>query len=129
MSERKAQQGGARRFIEALQDRRERHKQRGRMYRALFVIAGVIVTACGLAMLVLPGPALAVIPLGLFMLAMEFAWAERLLHRAVERAEAAQMKAKEASRAQKVLAVTATVLAIGAFVACALLYDIPLLPV
>ena len=95
----------------------------------LFAIAGAIVLLSGVAMLVLPGPALAVIPLGLFMLAMEFAWAERLLHRAVAHAENAQQRAKEASRTEKILATTATALAIGAFGAWAVLYDVPLLPV
>lgn len=35
-------------------------------------------------MLVLPGPAILVIPIGLAILALEFAWAERLLDLGVE---------------------------------------------
>jgi hypothetical protein len=35
----------------------------------------------GAAMLLLPGPAILVIPLGLALLATEFAWARRLLRR------------------------------------------------
>jgi hypothetical protein len=35
----------------------------------------------GIALLVLPGPAFIVIPLGLAILAVEFAWARRLLKR------------------------------------------------
>jgi len=35
----------------------------------------------GIAMIVLPGPAVVVIPAGLAILATEFAWAKRLLHR------------------------------------------------
>ena len=36
----------------------------------------------GLALIVLPGPAFIVIPLGLAILAVEFAWARRLLEKA-----------------------------------------------
>ena len=40
---------------------------------------GASVVALGVAMLVLPGPAILVIPLGLAVLAVEFAWARRWL--------------------------------------------------
>jgi len=49
--------------------------------RVLVVIAGGIVLLIGLAMVVLPGPALLVIPAGLAILALEFDWARRLLQR------------------------------------------------
>ena len=42
-------------------------------------VAGVGIMAAGVAMLVLPGPGLAVILLGLALLASEYAWAARLL--------------------------------------------------
>ena len=48
------------------------------------VVVGVVggtVILCGVAMLVLPGPALVVIPVGLAILAVEFAWARRWLRR------------------------------------------------
>jgi len=44
------------------------------------VIGGTIVLI-GIALLVLPGPAFIVIPLGLLILGSEFAWARRLLRR------------------------------------------------
>ena len=116
-------------LIASLAERRERHLQRGRFYRVMFAIAGGTVTLAGLIMFVTPGPALVVIPIGLAMLALEFAWAEELLERAVERAEAAKKTAVEASRAQKVFGALATVAAIGAAVAAAIIWDIPLLPV
>ena len=47
------------------------------------VIGGTIVLI-GIALLVLPGPAFIVIPLGLVVLASEFAWARRLLRRGKE---------------------------------------------
>ncbi|HJX97877.1 MAG TPA: PGPGW domain-containing protein [Chthoniobacterales bacterium] len=45
------------------------------------VIGGTIVLI-GIALLVLPGPAFIVIPLGFLILGSEFAWARRLLRRA-----------------------------------------------
>jgi len=42
-------------------------------------VAGAATVAAGLALLVLPGPGLLVIALGLAILALEFAWARRLL--------------------------------------------------
>lgn len=45
------------------------------------LIGGTIVLI-GIALLVLPGPAFVVIPLGLVILGSEFAWARRLLRRA-----------------------------------------------
>ena len=42
-------------------------------------VVGVTVLLIGIAMIVLPGPATVVIPTGLGILAIEFAWARRLL--------------------------------------------------
>ena len=47
---------------------------------AVATIGGSVVVL-GVAMLVLPGPAIIVIPLGLAILAIEFAWARRGLER------------------------------------------------
>jgi hypothetical protein len=63
------------------------------------------------------------------MLALEFAWAERLLDKALEQADVAQQKAKQSTPAQRALAATATVLAAAAAIAAAVLWDIPFLPV
>ena len=114
---------------EKLERWRERHEQRGRLYRFVWVIAGATVLLAGLAMLITPGPAFVVIPIGLAMLAMEFAWAERWLEKALGQAQAAQEKAAAASTAQKVLGGVATALAVAAFVTAALLWDLPVLPV
>ena len=48
--------------------------------RLIVLVVGSTVLAIGVAMIVLPGPAMVVIPAGLGILAIEFAWAERLLH-------------------------------------------------
>jgi hypothetical protein len=50
--------------------------------RILVMVAGGTVLLIGVALIVLPGPAFIVIPLGLAILAIEFAWAKRLLRSA-----------------------------------------------
>lgn len=46
---------------------------------------GLTVLGIGIAMIVLPGPAVVVIPVGLWILATEFVWARNLLHKIKER--------------------------------------------
>ncbi len=55
--------------------------------RIITVIIGMTVLLFGLALLVLPGPAFIVIPIGLAILATEFAWARRSLRVIRESAE------------------------------------------
>lgn len=50
--------------------------------RIIVAVVGGTVLAVGLALMVLPGPAFIVIPAGLAILAMEFAWARRWLRKA-----------------------------------------------
>src|SRR3982751_4402576 len=69
----------AQHLVEGLAERRARHRERSRVSRAAVVAAGVIVLLGGLAMTVLPGPAVVVIPIGLSLLALEFVWAETVL--------------------------------------------------
>ncbi|MEW6110155.1 MAG: PGPGW domain-containing protein [Nitrospirota bacterium] len=47
--------------------------------RLITAVIGLTVLALGIAMIVLPGPAVIVIPVGLGVLATEFIWARRLL--------------------------------------------------
>jgi uncharacterized protein (TIGR02611 family) len=114
---------------ERLAERRAEHVRKGTFYRIVFAVAGGIVTLAGLAMLVTPGPALVIIPIGLAMLALEFAWAERALDHALEKADQAQRKAAETTKAQRMLAGAAVALGVAAFVAAAIVWDIPVLPV
>ena len=52
-------------------------------FRKLIVaVIGVTILLIGVAMVVLPGPAFIVIPVGLAILATEFAWARRVIRRA-----------------------------------------------
>lgn len=50
-------------------------------WRLIVIVVGFTVLLIGLALLVLPGPAFVVIPVGLAILATEFVWASRLLDR------------------------------------------------
>ena len=54
--------------------------------RAGVLLLGVSVVSIGIAMLVLPGPGILVIPAGLGILALEFEWAQRWLARIRRRA-------------------------------------------
>jgi uncharacterized protein (TIGR02611 family) len=53
--------------------------------RIAVAIVGFSVLAVGIAMIVLPGPAFIVIPVGLGILSVEFAWARRWLRKVKER--------------------------------------------
>jgi hypothetical protein len=50
--------------------------------RVLVVVVGGTLLLAGVAMIVLPGPAIVAIPLGLLVLGTEFAWARRSLKKA-----------------------------------------------
>lgn len=49
--------------------------------RLIIAVVGFTVLLIGIAMIVLPGPAFIVIPLGLGILAVEFVWARHLLEK------------------------------------------------
>ncbi len=120
--------GFAQRIREDLGERRAAHAERHPLFRILFALAGMTVLLAGIVMLVTPGPALVIIPLGLAMLALEFTWAERLLERALDQAETAQRKAAEASRTQRILGTLAGLIVLGAALAAWLTWEIPLIP-
>lgn len=50
--------------------------------RIIITVIGFTILVMGIAMIVLPGPAIVVIPVGLGILATEFVWARRLLAKA-----------------------------------------------
>ena len=62
--------------------------------RLVIGLIGFTVLAAGVAMIVLPGPAFIVIPIGLGILATEFIWAKSLL-RTVKQRIAKNNKGKE----------------------------------
>jgi uncharacterized protein (TIGR02611 family) len=115
-------------LVERLEARRETHKQRSRAYRIGFAALGMLILVGGVVMLVTPGPAFVLIPIGLAMLALEFAWAERLLEKSLQQAQIAQEKAAQTTPLQRVLGVAAGLAALAACITAILLWDIPLLP-
>jgi uncharacterized protein (TIGR02611 family) len=117
-----------RRLLDGVRERRERHLERNRLLRIGFALLGFLVVLAGLAMLVLPGPGLLVIAVGLGILALEFAWAERLLERTVDRMEDAAETVWRASRTQQILLAAAFAAASLGLVVVVLLWDIPFLP-
>lgn len=52
--------------------------------RFVIAVVGFTVLLIGAVMIILPGPALVVVPAGLVILATEFVWARRLLTKARE---------------------------------------------
>ena len=116
-------------LAERLREQRHRHRDRHIVVRGAVVVAGFTLLLAGLAMLVLPGPALAVIPVALGLLSLEFLWAERAMEKALEQADKAKQKATETSPAQRWLVAAVTVCAVAAAVAAALVWDIPYVPV
>ncbi len=116
-------------LVRRLERQRARHRERPAIVRVLYVAVGFVLVAAGAGMLVLPGPAFVVIPIGLALLSLEFRWAERLLGTALRKGEEAKRKAAQTSTKQRVLTATLFVLGVAALVAWALLGDIPLVPV
>ena len=118
-----------RRFLDGVQERRERHRERSKVVRAAVILAGFVVVLAGLAMLVLPGPGLAVTAAGLAILALEFVWAERVLERTVDQMSKATDSVKRASLAQRLILGLLGVLVVAAAITAAYAWDIPLVPV
>jgi uncharacterized protein (TIGR02611 family) len=115
-------------FVERMRAQRERHLERPKVIRFGFVIAGFTLLLAGLAMLVLPGPAFVVIPIALAILSLEFAWAGRLLEKALEQAEKAKESAAQTSGAQRIAVGVAAVLAVAAVVVASISWEIPVVP-
>jgi uncharacterized protein (TIGR02611 family) len=114
-----------------LQERKIRHKQRNIVHRIAIVICGILIVLAGIVMSGpgVPGPGIVTIIIGLGFLALEFDWAERWLERVIIWGDRAAERAEQTTTKQRVLAGIATALAIGAFAAAAILWDIPLMPV
>lgn len=65
--------------------------------RLIIGVVGFTILLIGIALLVLPGPAFIVIPIGLGLLATEFVWARRLLKKVKVQIEKA-MKNKKGNK-------------------------------
>jgi uncharacterized protein (TIGR02611 family) len=120
--------GGRPRLIERVRARQQSHKERNRVYRVGVAVLGFLLCAAGLVMLITPGPGIPVIVLGLGLLALEFAWAERWLERLLDRAEQAVDQVSQGSPAKRAAILSAGVLALAAVVVMVVLWDIPYFP-
>ena len=114
-----------------LQERKQRHAERGVPARVGVVVLGVVLVLGGIVLSGpgIPGPGFLVILIGLSFLALEFDRAERLLERMIVWADRWKDRMEAAPRSQKIVATGIALLALGAFVAAAIVWDIPLLPV
>ena len=68
-------------MVEKLKARKEIHKEMHWLPRILIVSVGFFVLLVGIIMIVFPGPAIVVVPIGLAILSLEFVWAERFLEK------------------------------------------------
>lgn len=89
---------------------------------AVFLLGTAIVGA-GLAMLVLPGPGLLVVIVGLAVLATEFAWAERALDRTTSTAANAASKVSNNAAGRRALVLSGVCMVIGGALVVALFGD------
>jgi uncharacterized protein (TIGR02611 family) len=116
--------------LKRLQERKRRHQQRPRIVRYAVAALGALITLAGVVMTgPVPGPGFLVIPIGLTLLALEFAWAERLLEKAVVWADRARETARNHSKGEKIATASGIAVALAACVVAAILWDIPVLPV
>ena len=115
-------------LIERIRARRVRHRRRSRAYRVGFAVLGFLISAAGGIMLLTPGPGLPVLVVGLTMLALEFAWAERWLETVIIRAERAVDQVTRGSPVKRAALIAAGVLALAAFGVTIVAWDIPYFP-
>jgi uncharacterized protein (TIGR02611 family) len=122
--------GGDKSTIERLRERKERHKQRGRVYRAMWVVLGSIVILVGLALSLpgVPGPGLVLVAVGLGMLALEFDRAERLLEKVLLRLERLSDRAQRATRTHKIVGAAVAGCVIAAGIIAVVFWGIPFVP-
>jgi uncharacterized protein (TIGR02611 family) len=115
-------------LVERMRAQREVHANRPLYLRVLIAVAGFTLLLAGVAMLVLPGPAFAVIPVALAILSLEFAWAGRALETALVKAEQAKKSASETSTFQRIIVGVAIGLAVVAAVLASIQWEIPIVP-
>lgn len=99
----------------------KRYEGKGKVFRILAVIVGFTVVLAGLAMTVVPGPAIVVIPFGFVILSLEFAWASRFVDLSIDAGTKMERHFKRAGPAEKVLIAAAIVSATAGGVAWFLL--------
>jgi uncharacterized protein (TIGR02611 family) len=114
--------------VEKLRRRKERHKQRSRLVRVLVAVGGFATVAGGIALLVLPGPGIPLLVVGLGLLALEFDWAEAAFVRTLEKAEQAARLARRRSGKQKAAGIGGVLTLALAIAAGLAVWGLPELP-
>ena len=87
--------------------------------KLVVAVAGTVVLLAGVVMIVTPGPAVVLIPLGLAILATEFEWAHRWLQKARRKAHEARLRAEAMDprvRRRRLLLTAGVVLVLAAVV-------------
>lgn len=101
--------------------------------KIVVAVVGTLVTGIGVVMLVTPGPAFVLIPLGLAILATEFEFARRWLRWARDQAERAKARAEDMDpavrRKRLLLAGVVVLVVVGAVAAYVAVYGWPHLAV
>jgi uncharacterized protein (TIGR02611 family) len=88
--------------------------------RLMVLILGCAVLLAGVAMLVMPGPGVLVIILGLVILATEFVWAERVLDRTTATAAGAASRVTDNGKGRAALALSGVAMIVGGTVGAVL---------
>lgn len=79
------------------------YSKRGRIFRVMWILVAITIILAGLAMTVLPGPAVIVIPLGFAMLGVQFAWARKVLDFTVDKGEQVEKRYRRLGGPAKLL--------------------------
>ena len=107
--------------VDRLRERRARQQQRSILVRIATVLAGFAALAGGALLLVLPGPGIPLLVVGLGLLALEFRWAERPLELALRHAE----RVTPERRSHRVAMGAVAVAALAASLTVALVLGVP----
>ena len=101
-------------LVEKVEAQRERHMRRPAALRYATVLVGFLVLVGGIITLVTPGPAFILIPAGLAIMSLEFAWAARLLERSLIEADKAAERARSTTPRQRAITAALTTVAVVA---------------
>lgn len=105
------------RRLKAFHERLHANPLSGMITKVVVTAVGALVVLAGFVMIVTPGPGIVAIVLGLAILASEWPWAERLMHRVRDRARKAAQHARDLDpkvrRRRTILTVVAAVLFVG----------------
>lgn len=116
-------------FWKRLHTRLHRNPVLALVTKVVVGIVGMILLVAGIIMIVTPGPALVLIPLGLAVLSTEFAWARKALEKVRDKAVQAKEKAAaqdpRVRRRNRLISVTVFLVVAGAATWYLVTYDWP----